>query len=343
MKALRVHSKENLSLDEVLTPTPGDGQVLIRMAYAGICGSDLHYYFDGANGAFVVKEPLIPGHEVSGTVEADPSGRLAPGTPVTVHPARFGTPDEAYGRHLWPGGSYLGSASTWPHTQGGMSEYLLVEDFMVVQIPDGLSLEAAALAEPLAVGLHGINRAGDLTGQKVLVSGSGPIGLLAAAGALSRGAAEVWATDLLDGPLARADALGVHRTVRVDQEALPEHFFDVVLECTGIPAAVNAAFEAARRGGTLVQIGMMGAGPQPIALATAIAKEVSILPSFRFDDEIGEALDILRARPEIADIVVTHVVSADDAEQAFALARNSAESGKVLVDLWTEAGQSDGS
>src|SRR5699024_9021661 len=129
VRAIVIHGKEDLELVEVPTPEPGPGQVRLRMAYAGICGSDLHYYYDGANGAFVVREPLVPGHEVSGTVDLDPAGELPPGTPVTVHPATFGEAQAGVEDrpHLWPGGAYLGSASTWPHTQGGMSEYLLVE------------------------------------------------------------------------------------------------------------------------------------------------------------------------------------------------------------------------
>lgn len=333
MKAVRIHSKEDLRVEELPRPEAGEGQVLLRITHAGICGSDLHYYFQGANGAFVVREPLIPGHEISGVVAEDPSGRFTAGQKVTVHPARFGTPSPKYGRHLWPNGSYLGSASTWPHTQGGMSEYLLVDDFMVVPIPDDMDLKTAALAEPLAVGMHGITNAGGVDGRAVLVSGSGPIGLLAAAAALDAGAAEVWSSDVLDGPLERAKQLGVHRTIRVDQEKLPQNYFDIVLECTGFPGAINPAFEAVERAGIFVQIGMMSAGPQPIALATAIAKEVQIRPTFRFDDEIGAAVDLLSRTPAIADAVITHEFPADQAATAFDVARNSQASGKVLVTL----------
>lgn len=90
----------------------------VRIAWGGICGSDLHYYHDGANGAFVVREPLTPGHELSGTVDLDPSGELKPGAPVTFHPATFGDcqPGLEGQPHLWPNGDYLGSASTTPLT-----------------------------------------------------------------------------------------------------------------------------------------------------------------------------------------------------------------------------------
>lgn len=335
MKALYIHGKEDIRFEEVATPEPGEGEVRLRMAYAGICGSDLHYYFEGANGAFRVEEPMAPGHEVSGYVDYDPSGNLAQGTPVTVHPATFGpvVPGIEDKRHLFPGGSYLGSAATHPHTQGGMTEYLIVKDFMVRPLPENLDIRVAALAEPLGVGLHGIAVAGGVEGKKVLVSGSGPIGLLAAAAALAKGASEVVATDVLAGPLERAAKLGA-KVVRVDQDALPKGYFDVVLECSGIPAAVSSVFEAIRPAGVHVQIGMMAAGPQPIALASLISKEIQLRGSFRFNTEIDEAIEMLSAHPEIADIVVTHTLSADDVIEAFTIAKNSQESGKVLVDLW---------
>ncbi len=340
MKTLFIHGREDIRLENVPTPEPGPGEVRLRIAYVGVCGSDLHYYFNGANGAFVVEEPMAPGHEVSGVVDFDPSGKLDPGTPVTVHPATFGDPIPGIEdkRHLFPGGSYLGSASTHPHTQGGMSEFLIVKDFMVRPLPEGMDLRVAALAEPLGVALHGINVAGGVEGKRVVVSGSGPIGLLAAAAAVAKGAAEVVSTDVLAGPLDRAHQLGA-RPVRVGgagSAELPRGHFDVALECSGIPAAVSATIEAVRPAGVHAQIGMMGAGPQPIALAMLIAKEIQLRGCFRFNTEIDEAIELLAARPEIADVVVTHVFrgdSADSAVEAFTTARDSDASGKVLVDM----------
>ncbi len=335
MRALVIHGRLDLREEDVPTPEPGAGQVRLRMAYAGICGSDLHYYFDGANGAFVVREPLVPGHEVSGRVDLDPSGTYAPGTPVTVHPATFGTPEPGIEDqpHLWPNGAYLGSASTWPHTQGGMSEYLVVAAGMVRPLPPGLPLRRASLAEPLAVGLHALAVAGGVAGKRVLVSGSGPIGLLAAAAALAAGAAEVVSTDALAGPLARAAALGVQATLQVGRDEMPDGAFDVVLECSGAAAAVNAAVVAVRRAGVVVQVGMLAAGPHPIALAPLVSKEVLLRGSFRFKDEIDEAVRLLAADPTIEQ-VITHELGPDAAVEAFEKAKDSDGSGKVVIRLW---------
>ncbi len=337
MKAIVIHGKLDLRQEVLPTPEPGEGQVRVRMAYGGICGSDLHYWHEGANGEFVVREPLIPGHEMSGTVDLDPSGTLAAGTPVTIHPATFGTsqPGIEDKPHLWPNGAYLGSASTTPHTQGGMSEFMVLESGMLRVLPDSLPLRRAALAEPLSVGLHGIGLVGGVAGKSVLVSGSGPIGLLAAAAALAGGASEVVSTDVLPGPLKRAKALGVHRTIRVTEEEVPARTFDVVLECSGVPAAVNGALLAARRAGQYVQLGMLPNKAVGINLAPMISAELTMHGSFRFNDEIEAAIAMLDANPGIED-VITHEISAERAEEAFVTAKDSEVSGKVLVSLWQE-------
>ncbi|MGO3885502.1 MAG: zinc-binding dehydrogenase, partial [Mycetocola sp.] len=330
MRAAFINGKEDLSLRETQTPEPGEGQVRLRIDYVGICGSDLHYYYEGANGAFVVKEPLIPGHEVSGRVDLDPSGELATGTGVTVHPATFGTPsDELEGQpHLWPNGAYLGSASTTPHTQGGLSEYLIVERSMIRVLPDSLPIRRAVLAEPLAVALHGLSKAGSVEGKKVLVTGSGPIGLLSVAAAVAAGAAEVHATDVLDGPLSRATELGAHTTYNVTRDEIPASAFDVVLECSGVSVSVSAAFVAAKTAGTVVQVGMVPNEPRPVNLAPFISKELRVFGTFRFNDEIDAAITLLDAQPQI-ESVITHEVPADNTVEAFGFARDSQASGKV--------------
>jgi L-idonate 5-dehydrogenase len=344
MRTLRIHGKSDMREEQAPVPEPGPDQVRLRMAYAGICGSDLHYYFHGANGEFVVREPLTPGHEVSGTVDLDPSGELAPGTPVTIHPATFGTPEPGIEdrRHLWPGGSYLGSASTWPHTQGGMSEYLLVDRSMLRVLPPGMSLKSAALAEPLAVALHAIHLAGGVSGQRVLVSGSGPIGLLVTAAAAAKGAAEVTATDVLAGPLERARTVGATSTVLVGEQEMPTLAFDIAFECSSAPAAVSAAVAAVRRAGTVVQVGVLPDEPRPVNLAPLVSKEVTMIGSFRFDDEIGEAIDLLATDPLISE-VITHDFPAGHVAEAFDTALDSQVSGKVVVSLWLdEAGTGQG-
>lgn len=337
MDAIVIDGKLALRVAETPVPEPTPDQIRIKVAYVGICGSDLHYYFEGANGAFVVREPLVPGHELSALVDLDPKGELAPGTPVTIHPARFGTSEPGIEDrpHLWPGGSYLGSASTWPHTQGAMAQYLIVERSMVRVLPEGLPLLRAALAEPLAVVLHGMALAGGVEGASVLVSGAGPIGLLAAAAAKANGAAEVTSTDVLSGPLERARALGVDHTISVSNQTVPEMAYDLVIECSGVAAAMNTAALAVRRAGRLVQVGMVPNADRPLNLSPLISKEVRWFGSFRFRDEIDQAISLLAANPQF-DSVITQVIPAAQAKDAFEVARDSQASGKVVVAMWAE-------
>lgn len=337
MKSFAIRGKEDASVEVSPAPEPTDDQVRIRVRYVGICGSDLHYYFEGANGAFVVKEPLVPGHELSGVVDHDPRGEWAPGTPVTVHPATFGPdkPGMEDLRHLRAGGSYLGSASTWPHTQGGLQEYLVVGRDMIRLLPADLDLRRAALAEPLAVGLHACTIAGDLTGRSVVVSGAGPIGLLVAYAARARGASRVAVSDVLEGPLSRAKALGFTETYRAGEDALPAGEFDVAMECSGARSSIAACIDALKPRGVLAQVGMLPARPLELVLASLVSKELSWRGCFRFNDEIDEAVELLASSSDV-DAVISHVVPADSAVEAFAVAKDSNASGKVLVDVWED-------
>lgn len=334
MKALAIHGKEDIRWEDREVPTPGDGEVRLRVNYVGICGSDLHYYFHGANGEYTIREPLTPGHELSGVVDLDPSGRLAPGTPVTVHPARYGpeVPGLEDRPHLRSGGDYLGSAAADPHRQGGASELLIVEDHMIRVLPASLPLERAALAEPLAVAIHAVSLAGDITGARVLVIGAGPIGLLVVAAAVKAGAAVVGASDVRAEPLDRAQALGATEVSLVGRDTIENESYDVVFECSGVGVALSSAVRAARRTGTIVQVGMLPNADIGVNLAPMLAKELTIRGAFRFSTEIDDAIALL-AESDALDSVISHVLPASDAVQALELARDSSASAKVLLSL----------
>ena len=334
MKALYINEKLNLSVVDKPIPEPGQNEVRVKISHFGICGSDLHYYYEGANGAFVVKEPLMPGHEVAGYIDLDPSGEFEKGLGVTIHPATFGKSEPGIENqpHLWPGGAYLGSASTWPHTQGAAAEYVIFRKEMVRVLPANLTTRVASLAEPLAVGLHAINVAGGVSGKKIFISGSGPIGLLLIAAAKSLGAAEITSSDLLDGPLSRARNLGAHQSIKIGADPIPENCFDIVFECSGVARAISGALTSVRRGGVVVQVGMLGAGGHEIAIAPLVSKEIQLRGTFRFKDEIDPAIKMLAQNPWIAS-TITHTYPLDQAVEAFAMAKNSEESGKVLIEL----------
>lgn len=334
MKALAIHGREDIRWEDRDLPEPGDGEVRLRVKYVGICGSDLHYYFHGANGENVIREPLTPGHEMSAVVDLDPSGRLAPGTPVTVHPARYGPAVAGLEDrpHLRPGGDYFGSAAGMPHRQGGAAQFLVVEDHMIRVLPEGLTLERAALAEPLAVAMHAVNLAAGVAGKRVLVIGAGPIGLLVVAAAAHAGAAAVGASDIRVEPLDRAASLGAGELLLVGRDAIADESYDVVFECSAVPVSLTQAVRAARRAGTIVQVGTLPDAAISVNLAPMLGKELTLRGAFRFSTEIDDAVALLAGSDEL-DVVISHIIPAADAVAAFGVARDSSASAKVLLGL----------
>lgn len=334
MRAAIIRGAHDLEATELPDPVVGEGEILLRVSHVGVCGSDLSYYSKGAVGAFVVTEPLIPGHELAGTVVRDtrPDG-LAPGTPVTLHPATRGTPLPGLEDrpNIWPQGRYLGSAATTPHQQGAMSEFFVTDGEHIRVLPDGLPLRRAALAEPLAVGLHAIALAGELAGKHVLVSGAGPIGVLLAVACVIKGAG-VTITDILPTAVERALALGVQAGLVVGRDEVPAERFDVVFEASGAPPALSPCLNALVRGGTMVQLGLLPAGPQPVDVAALATRELRYLGSFRFNEELDEAIAMLDAHPEL-EAVVTHEFPLEQVVEAFDCAADPLASLKVLVAL----------
>jgi len=337
MRALVAHAAHDLRLEEREIDT-AVGPVLLRPVLGGICGSDLHYFAEGRVGAFALREPLVLGHEVVAVVEDDPTGAFPSGTRVAVHPATAdgSCPECLAGRpNVCRHGRYLGSAATVPHTQGAFAERVTARPDQLRALPDDLPLDRAVLAEPLAVGIHAIHRAGGVAGKRVLVSGAGPIGLLAAGAAVALGAASVTVTDLLERPLEVARRLGATATVDLRVATVEPESADVVLEASGAPAAVSTAVAAVARRGVVVQVGMVPGEARPIALAPLISKEAALLGAFRFDTELDDAIALLAAHPAFG-AVVTHRFPLAGALDAFAVAADASRSSKVVLELSPE-------
>jgi len=325
-----------LAVDAVPDEIPGAGQVTVDVAFGGICGSDLHYWRDGAVGDFQIREPLVPGHEIVGHVaRLGPQVRQPePGTAVAIHPATVCghcPPCRTGRRNLCENVAYLGSAARMPHVQGGFRQRLVVPADQLFTIPDGLALRRAVLAEPLAVALHAVHRAGDLLGRRVLVTGSGPIGVLVTAAAVTAGAS-VTVTDLVPQALAVARSVGAATTIALGSDPDPEpRAYDVAIEASGAPAALRTASLAVRRGGTVVLLGML---PPQVAFAgsLAVTRELDIRGSFRFDAEFGPALALLSDGLPVEQ-VVTAVLPLAEASAAFELAVDRTRSCKVLLNM----------
>lgn len=194
MRGVVIHAPKDLRIEDITVVPPGPGEVRVRIAAGGICGSDMHYYQHGGFGTVRVREPMALGHEIAGTVEAigpDVAG-VSVGATVAVDPSlpcgRCRYCQEGRQNHCLDMRFY-GSAMRTPHVQGGFRDALVCEAGQAVALPDGVSVHEAAFSEPLAVCLHAVNRAGPLLGKRVLVTGSGPIGLLTVMAARRRSSA----------------------------------------------------------------------------------------------------------------------------------------------------------
>ncbi|KPI16244.1 L-idonate 5-dehydrogenase [Actinobacteria bacterium OK074] len=335
-----IHGQDDLRVEELPVPEPAPGQALVAVRYGGVCGSDLHYWRHGGVGDFRLKEPMLLGHEVVGTVvgygTAEPSAP-AVGTAVAVHPATpCGVcPECAAGhRNVCRDTRYLGSAARFPHVQGGFAAQVVVPVEQLRALPAGLEPRRAALAEPLSVALHAVRRAGEVAGRHVLVTGAGPIGCLVVAAAKAAGAARVTVTDLLPAALAYASAAGADTVVRADDPddaGWPDEV-DVAVEASGVAAGLDACLRRVRRGGVVVQLGMLPPGQSPFAGNLVVSREIELRGAFRFDTEFDAALELLAARGEF-DALISAVVPLREAESAFALAADRSRACKVLLDF----------
>jgi L-idonate 5-dehydrogenase len=284
----------------------------------------------------------VLGHEIAGTIIGmdSPADHLAVGDRVAINPSRWCgicRPCRLGRPNLCENIYFMGSASKTPHMQGGFATHIDVIAAQCVPVPAHVPFTAAALAEPLAVCLHAVARAGPLSGTSVLVLGAGPIGLLTMLAARQAGAARVALADIAAAPLAFAARLGADQVIdlAVQDDALIQAGaitpFDVVFEASGAPAALASALLAVRRGGIVVQIGNLPGGPIPLPGLAVMAREIDLRGSFRFGTEFTRAVAL------IADgsIDVTAIITANrplsQAPEAFELALDRSQSMKVML------------
>ena len=340
MKAIVAHAAKDVRIEEYPEEEPGAGEVKLRLATGGVCGSDLHYYHHGGFGTVRLKQPMILGHEVSATVVALGSGveGVEIGQLVAVSPSRpcrtcrycqQGLHNQCLNMRFY------GSAMPFPHIQGAFREVLIADALQCVPA-DGLSAGEAAMAEPLAVTLHATRRAGDLLGKRVLVTGCGPIGILSILSARRAGAAEIVATDLSDFTLAKAREAGADRVINSKDEpdALAAYgankgTFDVLYECSGAAVALAGGITALRPRGIIVQLGLGGDMSLPMMAITA--KELDLRGSFRFHEEFATGVELMRKGLIDVKPFITQTVDLDDAISAFEFASDRSRAMKVQI------------
>ena len=341
MKAVVIHAAKDLRIEERENEQPGPGQVEVAIEAGGICGSDLHYYNHGGFGTVRVREPMILGHEVAGTIKALGEGvsGLAVGDRVAVSPSRpcnhcefclKGQQNQCLNMRFY------GSAMPMPHIQGAFRQRLVAEAYQCHKVRDGVSIHEAAMAEPFAVTLHGVNRAGALTDKRVLVTGCGPIGALAIIAARAHGAREIVATDVMDAVLQKVLAIGADRVINVadDPDALSAYsankgYFDVQFEASGNERAVRSGLEALKPRSTVVQLGL--GGDVSIPQNMVVAKEIEMKGTFRFHEEFGLAVDFINQRRVDLKPLLTGTFPLEEAVAAFEAAGDRSRSMKVQL------------
>jgi L-idonate 5-dehydrogenase len=342
MRAAVLHAAKDLRIESVPTPAIAANEIEVRIEAGGICGSDLHYYLHGGFGTVRLREPMILGHEIAGTVTrvGSDASRVAAGQRVAVNPSRpcgrCRYCSEGKQNHCLDMRFY-GSAMRFPHVQGGFRETLVCDEAQAVAVPPTMTAAQAAFAEPLAVCLHAVRRAGPLLGRRVLITGAGPIGALTVIAARRAGAIEIVATDLADAPLAAARSVGANGTINVasDSDALARYaadkgYFDVMFEASGTGQALASGLSVVRPTGIVVQIGNAG-GEVAFPINMVVAKEVELRGTFRFHEEFALAVEVIGNRLVDVMPLLTATVPLADAREAFELAADRSRAMKVQL------------
>jgi L-idonate 5-dehydrogenase len=336
-----LYGAKDLRLERGEDPAVGPGQVKVRFGAGGICGSDLSYYGKGRVGDFAVMQPLCLGHEVSGTVDEVGAGvtRVKKGDRVAINPnqpCRICRTCMAGKGNLCLKMNFYGSAAVFPHIQGVFREVIVATEAQCFVVPESCDFRTAAMAEPLAVALHAVRRAGSLLGKRVLVTGVGPIGSLLVLAAKRAGAAQIAVTDVADAALKRAEKLGIDEAVnavtspeKVEAWYANKGTFDVSFECSGNATAIASAIMATASGGCVVQVGMLGVPTAEIAVNRFVSREVDLLGAFRFDIEYGAAVHELASGAIDVSTLLTHSYKMSAANDAFLMAADRSQSMKV--------------
>jgi len=334
--------KGNLKMEQRPIPKPGKNEVLIRIHSVGICGSDVHYWVNGCIGDFIVRGPMVLGHETSGVVAEVGSDvkNLKPGDRVAIEP---GVPCRTC--DYCKNGQYnlcpdIAFCAT-PPFDGTLARYFAHAADFCFKLPDHVSFEEGALLEPLSVAVQACRRANITLGDSVLICGAGPIGLVNLLTARAHGAAKICITDVDEHRLAVAKSLGADFTYQVskkDVRTLAEEVAtlfgqkpDKTIECSGAEPSIQLAIYATKSGGTIVLVGL---GPAEVRLpiVNAAVREVDIRGVFRYANCYQVALAMVASGRINVKPLVTHRFKLEESLKAFETAKTGADHAiKVMI------------
>eukprot|EP01111_Echinosteliopsis_oligospora_P007332 TRINITY_DN2219_c0_g1_i1.p1 TRINITY_DN2219_c0_g1~~TRINITY_DN2219_c0_g1_i1.p1 ORF type:complete len:355 (-),score=116.03 TRINITY_DN2219_c0_g1_i1:33-1097(-) len=344
--ALVLQKIDDLVFEERKTPTVGPHDVLIAVKSVGICGSDVHYWKHGRIGSFILEAPMIMGHESSGQIAAVGSQvkDLKVGDRITMEP---GTPCRRcdfckIGRYNL---CALMEFHATPPYDGSLSNYIVHPADLCFKLPENVSYDEGAMCEPLAVGVHAVTRANVRLGQTVLVTGSGPIGLMSLMAAKAAGAGVVIITDISAERLKMAKECGADFTIDSKNTAdvvaeikkLSGGGVDATIECSGAEIAVKTAIHATKSGGNIVLVGM-GGTTSTIPLVDACIREITITGVFRYANCYPKAIALISSGKVNVKPLITHHFGFQESIEAFTTAKDGADknkkpSVKVIINL----------
>ncbi|XP_076249409.1 sorbitol dehydrogenase [Calliopsis andreniformis] len=318
----------DIRLEQTPIEEPDQDEVLLEMACVGICGSDVHYLVNGRIGDFVVREPMIIGHEAAGTVVKVGKNvtNLKVGDRVAIEPGVSCRTCKFCKEGRYNLCKDMVFCAT-PPVHGNLRRYYKHAADFCFKLPDNVSLPEGALLEPLSVGVHACKRANVGIGSKVLILGAGPIGLVTLLVAKAMGASKIVITDLVQSRLNIAKKFGANETLLVTRdnsetevvEKIRELFGeepDKTIDASGAQSSIRTAILATKSGGMVVLVGM-GAPEVKLPLINALVREVDIRGVFRYANDYADALDLLASNKIDVKPLITHNYKLEETVQAF--------------------------
>lgn len=337
MKVAVMTELKKIEMQERPIPVPKPGEVLIKLEYVGVCGSDLHYFEAGAIGDFVVEYPFVLGHECGGEVVEVAEGvkNLKVGDKIAIEPGIVdGTCDYCKeGRYnLCPDIEFFAT----PPYDGVFQEYVAYPENQCFKLPENMNTKEGALLEPLAVGFHAANRAGAHLGQTALVTGSGCIGIVTTMALKANGVKKVIISDVMEARLNKAKECGADVTLNPQNDDIVKRVLeetdgkgvDFVVETSGAEICLRQAIEAVKMGGKIVCVGYPASGEVAIPLSVAINKELDILTDFRYRNTYPQEIEAVSEGRIKLDNIVTDEFEFKDVHEAMTRCMN--EKDKII-------------
>ncbi len=343
MKAAVMLGIGKMGFEEREIPKAKDNEVLVKLEYVGICGSDLHYYETGAIGDYVVEPPFVLGHEPGGTVvEVGKNVKhLKAGDRVALEPGKTCGHCEfcKTGRYnLCPDVVFFAT----PPVDGVFQEYVAHEADLCFKLPDNVSTLEGALIEPLAVGFHAAIQGDAHLGQKAVVMGAGCIGLVSMMALKARGVSEVYVVDIMEKRLEKALELGADGVINGAKEEVLDKVkeltggagIDLVIETAGTEITTRQAIQMAKKGSNIVLVGYSKSGEMTLPMSLVLDKELTLKTVFRYRHIYPLAIDAVAAGKVNLKGIVTNIFSLEEAQMAMDYSvNNKADIVKAVIRI----------